>query len=123
MIGLDLWKMRFEDPLTDAESFALDDDSNIIDIGQKLKSLDGIQGQFMGLLKVENAGKAIIEEIINRSKENFFKFDSTFLIKQIIDNGFPIKAVPNDLGWCEIDSPQDLMIAERLVKSGIIKMQ
>ena len=45
-----LWEKRFENPLTDAETFALDQDG-LIDIGRSPESYETVQGQYMGLLK------------------------------------------------------------------------
>ena len=45
-----LWKMRFENPLNDAETFKIK--KNLIkDIGKKTKNILDIQGQYMGLIK------------------------------------------------------------------------
>ncbi|MSV45647.1 MAG: NTP transferase domain-containing protein, partial [Actinobacteria bacterium] len=43
-----LWAMRMEDPLEDAETLRLDDDGNVIELGNPPKSLDEIEGQYMG---------------------------------------------------------------------------
>ena len=47
---LELWKKRFSDPLEDAETFKVDKDNFITEIGNKSSSYENIQGQFMGLL-------------------------------------------------------------------------
>ena len=50
------WKVRFENPLDDAESLIVDDDGYITDLGQKTDSLKMIQGQYIGLMKFQNDG-------------------------------------------------------------------
>lgn len=53
---LRLWSVRFEDPLSDAETFRLAPDGRVIEIGSKTKKLADIQGQYMGLLKFTPRG-------------------------------------------------------------------
>ena len=118
---LKLWKQRFKDPLSDAESFILGSDSNIIEIGSKTDSIDKIEGQFMGLLKVDSFAKEEIIKIINTEVNIKFELDTTSLLNNLILNRFPVKAVKNCWGWCEIDSPSDLNVANSLIYNGIIK--
>lgn len=119
---LKLWQMRFKDPLIDAESFILNSKSEITEIGNKVNDLNEIQGQFMGLLKITNNSKNFIKKIIDQDKNNLFKFDTTKLLNSMIQNGVRLKAIANEQGWCEIDSQNDLKIADSLVNNGIIKI-
>ncbi|MDR1561008.1 MAG: phosphocholine cytidylyltransferase family protein, partial [Holosporaceae bacterium] len=48
---LELWSLRMDDPLQDAESLILDENENILEIGKKVHSYDKIQGQYIGLIK------------------------------------------------------------------------
>ena len=119
---LKLWKLRFEEPLSDAESFALDSTGNISEIGNKVSNVEEIEGQFMGLLKINNKAKDLIFNIINQDSSKFYNYDTTKLINELINNDISIRAIANEDGWCEIDSPRDLQIASKLIKDGIIKM-
>src|SRR5690606_31607320 len=47
----DLWSKRFVNPLSDLESFKINENNFLLEIGNKPNSLQEIQGQFMGLLK------------------------------------------------------------------------
>ncbi len=60
---LDLWKRRFEDPLDDAETFQLNADCTLAEIGNKPTSISEIQGQYMGLLRFTPKGWAEVERI------------------------------------------------------------
>src|ERR1700733_14172244 len=44
----DLWSRRFTDPLSDAETFRLDEAGNLLEIGGKTKDIVEIEGQYMG---------------------------------------------------------------------------
>ena len=46
-----LWRLRNENILEDAETLKLDADQNIVEVGKQPKSLNEIQGQYMGLIK------------------------------------------------------------------------
>ena len=45
------WRARSDDPLQDAESLKLTKEGSIYEIGRKPKSIDEIEGQYMGLMK------------------------------------------------------------------------
>ena len=53
---LGLWKQRFGDPLVDAETFRLNLDKTLAEIGRKPKSIEEVQGQYMGLLRLHARG-------------------------------------------------------------------
>ena len=114
----ELWSKRFEDPLSDAESFLLDEKGFIEDIGRKDVTLSEIQGQYMGLLKFTPESFDWIKSVINGDISLLAKLDMTSLLQGLIKKGFNIKAVPWKSPWCEIDSADDLAVAERLVASG-----
>ncbi len=45
------WQGRFSDPLSDAETFRIDLEQRLLEIGNKPKQISEVQGQYMGLLK------------------------------------------------------------------------
>ena len=52
----DLWKLRFKNPLDDAESLKFDDNLFLQSIGQPVKKIEEIQSQYIGLMKFQNEG-------------------------------------------------------------------
>ena len=50
---LKLWEVRMESPINDAETLKLDNNSFLIEIGKKPLSLDQIEGQYIGLIKIK----------------------------------------------------------------------
>ena len=50
----DLWSVRNENPLIDAETLKYGDDGRLVEIGKKPISLDEIEGQYTGLIKISN---------------------------------------------------------------------
>jgi len=115
---LALWKRRFDDPLSDAETFRLDSAGNIVEIGGKASSVDEIEGQFMGLIKLEALGRAWVEELLAADPDVRLGLDTTSLLGRLIAAGKPIRGIPAVGGWCEVDAPGDLGVAEALIVEG-----
>ena len=101
-----LWDQRFEDPLSDAETFSLDQDGFLIDIGQKPQSYKTIQGQYMGLLKFTPSGWTVAKKSI--SKANVDKLSMTEFLQKLVSLNEKIQALEYDEVWGEVDSVQDL---------------
>lgn len=120
------WRARNEDPLDDAETLKLREDLTISEIGQKPKSLDEVEGQYMGLMKFSAEGIQQIKELfhvavesgelLGNSIENSYMTD---LLQAVINSGNPVTAVPVHGDWVEVDTVDDLcskITTERIVK-------
>lgn len=106
---LTLWSLRFEDPLSDAETFKLNQNSELIDIGGKATNVHEIEGQFMGLLKFTPIGWEIIQNYLSKQDQDLLdKMDMTKLLKGLISAGEKIKAIRIDEPWYEVDNENDL---------------
>jgi len=99
-----LWEKRFEDPLSDAETFNYNSDNILTEIGNKPSSLDQIKGQYMGLFKIKKEALPIFKSYA----ENGFS-SMTKLLSEIKDN-IPISIVWTHGGWLEVDQLTDLDI-------------
>lgn len=109
---LALWRERFSDPLSDAETF-LQQDGWLRKIGQGASTLSQIQGQYMGLLRITPRGWAHIEHWLSRqSAERIAKLDMTSLLSALLAEGAHIGCVAVHGGWCEVDSDSDLQAYE-----------
>lgn len=104
-----LWRERFKNPLSDAETFQLSSNNNIIEIGNKTSQINEIQGQYMGLMKFTIKGWSDLEKIITAlKKDELKKIQITQLLQKCISSGFEIKAISNNNEWGEVDSQKDL---------------
>ncbi|HZX30420.1 MAG TPA: phosphocholine cytidylyltransferase family protein [Rhodocyclaceae bacterium] len=105
----ELWEARFGDPLLDAETFRLNADGTLAEIGNQPRSLEQIEGQYMGLLRIEPTGWAAIEEIRSQlpAQERDRQHMTGTLQKVIERGGLPISAVPYSLDWGEVDNESD----------------
>lgn len=108
-----LWEKRFEDPLSDAESF-IEINGVLKDIGRSNVKISEIQGQYMGLLKFTPKSAQWIFDVLDNDQQLEDRLDMTALLQLLIKKGKCIKAVPWEGTWCEIDSQQDLVVAHNL---------
>jgi choline kinase len=104
---LNLWSKRFENPLEDAESFCINSENYLTEIGAKVLTIEEIQGQYMGLLKFR---KKVISDLVETYCISVEKIDMTSLLNTLLKCGIKIKAIPNESCWGEIDSESDLNI-------------
>jgi choline kinase len=113
-----LWKKRFTHPLTDAETFKIDKNKNIIEIGKKTKSYKDIEGQYMGLIKFNPLGWEKFKIALkDHFKKGFNKNYLTDIFQKIIEKDISkIKAVKFSGRWCEIDFPKDIKVARKIFR-------
>jgi len=114
---LKLWENRFSDPLQDAETFRLNKDGTLAEIGNKPKTVDEVQGQYMGLLWFSPKGWNAVVSI--RDKLNDLERDQihmTGMLQLVIKFGVvSIVAIPYKGVWGECDSIEDIGVAENLI--------
>lgn len=121
------WKIRFEDPLSDAESLIVDDNGFIKNIGQKVTEAKQIMGQYIGLMKFQNNGIIFLKDFYEKAKKQaargtnplnpklpFEKSYLTDLLQALISAGCKIKAIPISNGWLEIDTKHDYEVYNHL---------
>ncbi|MBR1579857.1 MAG: phosphocholine cytidylyltransferase family protein [Selenomonadaceae bacterium] len=111
---LELWSDRFDNPLDDIETFKLDGNSNLIEIGRRARSLDEIEGQYMGLLKFTPEGWSAIARVLasNDLPKGIERIDMTGLLSFMLSRGETIKAIAYDEIFLEVDNPEDLALYE-----------
>lgn len=111
----ELWMIRMEYPLDDVESLKLGPGNNIIELGKKPRSEKEIQGQYIGLLKIKKEALNSVRDFYNLldkkaiyDGKDFNNMFMTTFVQSIINKLMPVKAVPIEGGWLEIDSLTDL---------------
>jgi len=113
---LELWSMRFDNPLDDAETFKLDG-AYVTEIGNSPDNIDQIEGQFMGLIKISPSGWAKIKEYLNEYKKNEVdSMDMTMLLQGLIASNIEVCAVPIYEKWMEVDTESDLKVYQKEYK-------
>ena len=107
---LALWTRRFGDPLLDAETFKLNLDNTVSEIGNKPKSVEEIHGQYMGLLRFEPEGWVEILRICAAlTSVESDRIHMTWVLQKIIESGkVSVNAISYNGEWGEVDSVKDL---------------
>ncbi len=111
----ELWRLRFEDPLSDAESF-LQNNGLLCDIGKKVQNYQDIQGQYMGLLRFSLAGWEKFCQLCQALGEQVKSTDMTSLLQLFLTQNMPIGAMPVKGKWCEADNQHDLHVYEKMLQ-------
>ncbi len=109
-----LWKKRFNNPLEDAESFRIFN-RKIIEIGNKIKKISRVDGQYMGILKINPEGWKKIQFATKKlTDKSLRKIDMTSMLQYLLKNNLNIYGVPLKKKWYEVDSIRDLKIYEKI---------
>lgn len=106
------WESRMEDPLKDAETFRWDSNSQkIFELGKKPKTLDDIQGQYIGLFKISAPFVKEFKQMYEAFKTvhpNYKNAYMTDFLQFLIDKKFPVFGVTVQNHWAEFDTVNDL---------------
>jgi len=109
------WQARMNNPLDDAETFKVDEEGFIKELGKQPNSYNDIEAQYIGLIKIR---RDVIEKIkdyyhsLDRKKiydgKDINNMYMTTFLQLIIDNLIKIKPVYICNGWLEVDTLADL---------------
>ena len=107
---LTLWSKRFEDPLMDAETFIIDSDNLVREIGSAPKTVDEVQGQFMGLLRISPIAWHEINKVLTKvPPSDRDAMQTTNLLSLLIkSNRQAVHGIKYAGSWGEVDSEDDL---------------
>ena len=104
---LEQWSKRFADPLEDAETFN-QENGWLTDIGRQPKSLNEINGQYMGIIGFSPKGWKQVEDFLRLLPNGFDHLDMTSLLSKLIQRNISIQTIPIATEWYEFDSMNDL---------------
>lgn len=120
-----LWRLRMEDILADAETLKMNSSGDIRELGRRPGSLEEVQGQYMGLIKMRAsfAPQAVsiyrqMAGLHQRGGPDPSRMYMTTYLQHLIDQGQPVRAVVVDGGWLEVDTAADLELFARLSEAG-----
>jgi choline kinase len=107
---LELWTRRFGDPLLDAETFRMNADGTLAEIGNKPATVAEVQGQYMGLIRFTPEGWAEMARIrAGLTPAACDRMHMTGAMQKVIEAGrIPVAGVPYRGEWGEVDSAEDL---------------
>ncbi|MGP5074717.1 NTP transferase domain-containing protein [Psychrobacter celer] len=117
----DLWTLRMDNPLDDAETFKMTEDGKVLELGKKPSQREDAQAQYIGLIKVSGRKVAdfiqhyqTMDKTAEYDGKDFDNMYMTSLIQNIIDSGWDTRAALINRGWLEVDSVEDLEAYESL---------
>ena len=116
------WNLRSKNPLLDLESFKVNNRGNIIDIGKSVSNYLGIDGQYIGLIKLSKKALLFLKKYIIEGEncEKIFSgrsFESAYMtdmLQTLIDNKFIAKPSFFSEPWVEVDTVEDLKSTETI---------
>jgi len=116
----DLWKIRMANPLDDAETFKIDSEGNIYELGKKPQSINDVHAQYIGLIKISSQKvSSFIDHFHSLDRQeiydgqNFKNMYMTSFIQSLIDIGWNVRPALFRGGWLEVDSVDDLKAYEK----------
>ena len=119
------WQARFSDPLADAETLKMDPRGFLKELGKKPRDYGDIEAQYIGLFKIAAADTVRLGEAY-RALDRGASYDGksfdlmymTSFLQHLIDTGWPVRAVPIDHGWLELDRESDLELYRSFRSAG-----
>jgi L-glutamine-phosphate cytidylyltransferase len=118
------YQNRTEHPTTEAENVLLDERKNIFQIRKNIQGEANRIGEFLGILKFSAEGAKIFvskyDELMRKNVGEFHEASTilkayiTDMLQELIDSKINIEPVFISGKWCEIDTMQDLKIAEKI---------
>lgn len=121
------WSERFEDPLSDAETFRKGGDGKVLSLGKKTTRREDVEGQYIGLIKLSDRGCKLIKKTYSDAQENKAGLNNAWSSGRSLDLAYMTDllnflALNGELhyksihrGWIEVDDHTDLEIARVLI--------
>lgn len=109
------WEWRFpgQNIFDDIESFNVDKNGYLVDIGNKVSSDTQIDGQFMGIFKVNERGIRDFKKYILEIVELDFSTDITAMFNYLLKKMLKVKTVEYNGPWFEFDCFDDFNYFEK----------
>ena len=121
----DLWEIRMDNPLADAETLKIDASGRLRELGKKAHDYRDIEAQYIGMINIKASFARKFVEIHDRldpdgpydgrNRDNMYM---TSLIQHIIDAGTPVAALTINGGWVEVDTNDDIAAYETRIAEG-----
>ena len=93
-------------PLEDGETLFIDKKKYLKSIGEKIKNLDNIKYQYMGLILIPKNQRKRVLSAYNKIKSDK-KMHATSFLNYLIKKRFIINTVVVNKGWYEFDNYED----------------
>ena len=120
-----LWTRRFADPLADAETFRINSDGQLLEIGGRTTRIEDIQGQYMGLFKFTPPAWSIVEALLATLDGPVRdKLDVTGLLRRLLaGKELSIATFGAEGEWGEVDNQEDVALYEEMARRGELVLE
>ena len=103
-----VWKIRNKDPYKDAESLYVNKSMKLSSIGEKIKKLNEVKYQFMGIIYIPRSQRNKILNYYEKIK-HIKKLHVTNFLNLLLKNKFTIDCIKTDEKWYEFDDYSDYL--------------
>jgi len=124
------WKPHYDGrtlhPMSEADNVLFDKEGNIIEIRKNIQKPNSKIGEFAGIVKLsKNGSNILLKKFCELQKYHNGRFHDAPSLKQsiipdmiqeLIDSEIKVEPILISGKWCEIDTPQDLEIAQKKIK-------
>lgn len=119
------WSQRFEDPLSDAETFVKGPNQTVVSLGKKTTDRSQVQGQYIGLIKLSAKGCERVKSCYHLAKNESIARNNAWESGRALELAYMTDllnylAAQGELhyraihrGWVEVDDHSDLEIAKK----------
>jgi choline kinase len=108
------WQKRFHKPLEDLETFKVNNRNLLLEIGDRTNSYKNIQGQYMGIFKIDPYTWYEIKKKLLKDIKDINKIDITALFQLILKKNICKIYIKNyKKKWFEVDSIKDLNLLKK----------
>jgi L-glutamine-phosphate cytidylyltransferase len=112
------WKERFNNPLSDLETFLTNGKNQLVEIGNRTNSYKDIKGQYMGVFKIDPNSWQKIKKHLFKNVKDLNKIDITALFQLIIKKKIcDIYVLEYKKKWFEIDNIKDYKVLKKSVEN------
>lgn len=113
----ELWKARMADPLSDLETFRINSEGLLQEIGKKPSDPSEVMGQYMGLIRfTPESWRWAVETMKTHLTKPVERLDMTTLLQGILEQKYPIQAIATGDLWLECDTQQDIELYESMYR-------
>ena len=122
------WKLHYGGrtlhPMSEADNIMFDKEGNILEIRKNIQKPNSKIGEFVGIVKLSKKGSSILlKKFYELQKSHNGRFHNAPSLKQaiipdmiqeLIDSEINVEPILISGKWCEIDTLQDLEIAQKI---------
>jgi len=122
------WKLHYGGrtlhPMSEADNVMFDKEGNILEIRKNIQKPNSKIGEFVGIVKLSKKGSSILlKKFYELQKSHNGRFHNAPSLKQaiipdmiqeLIDSEINVEPILILGKWCEVDTPQDLEIAQKI---------